>query len=242
METRKEAKAFISTTFAGPKNGPARGRVTPQRALRLEHNFYKRQQQQIPEKPTTTANNLTEKAMTDINEVKILLSINRAADLLEKDRATLVRALRHTRPNGYQGEQPRWMLQTIVDALAVKPSERRETGRYRDRYRLRASKALDALLAEFEELVVQIGDETSPDKRRQMALALAPLLDEFQTTYQGVGRALRVDPDVLGARADLIASEMLDEVAEAAQWGDRGGFFAEMVAAMQVHADDGEAV
>jgi len=33
-------------------------------------------------------------------EMKNLFSINRAADLLEKDRATLVRALRHVPPDG----------------------------------------------------------------------------------------------------------------------------------------------
>jgi hypothetical protein len=73
-------------------------------------------------------------------EVKNLFSINRAADLLEKDRATLVRALRHVPPDGYQGGQPRWRMPTIMHALAIKPQARRDTGKYRDRYRIGRSK------------------------------------------------------------------------------------------------------
>ncbi|MGY3149619.1 hypothetical protein ACVWYQ_006618 [Bradyrhizobium sp. USDA 3397] len=43
-----------------------------------------------------------------------LFSINRAADLLERDRATLVRALRHLPPEGYTKHgHPRWSMQTI---------------------------------------------------------------------------------------------------------------------------------
>jgi hypothetical protein len=51
--------------------------------------------------------------------MKHLFSINRAADLLEKDRQTLVRALRHVEPDGYERGHPRYTLKTITDALAV---------------------------------------------------------------------------------------------------------------------------
>jgi len=39
--------------------------------------------------------------------------------LLEKDRQTLVRALRHVMPDGYERGHPRYTLKTITDALAV---------------------------------------------------------------------------------------------------------------------------
>jgi hypothetical protein len=51
--------------------------------------------------------------------VKNLFSINKAADLLERDRATLVRALRHVKPDGHQRGQPRYTMRTITDALAA---------------------------------------------------------------------------------------------------------------------------
>jgi hypothetical protein len=175
--------------------------------------------------------------------MKNLFSINRAADLLEKDRATLVRALRRVPADGYERGQPRWRMPTIIDALAIKPQARRETGKYRDRYGIRRSKALDGLRVMFEKQVALISAEKSPAKRREMSIALAPLLHEYQTTYLDIGRSLRIaDDDVLVARAELIWSEMMDEVSDAADWpryGDGADFFIRMIEAMP-HADDDE--
>jgi hypothetical protein len=162
-----------------------------------------------------------------------LFSINRAADLLEKDRATLVRALRHVAPDGHEGGQPRWRMPTIVDALVVKPHARRETGKFRDRYSIRGSKALDGLRLTFDKRIASIGDEKSIDKRREMALAIAPLLQEYQAAYLATGRSLQIeDDDVLGARADLILDEMLSEVSAAAEWPRHDDFAVKMINAM----------
>ena len=172
-----------------------------------------------------------------------LFSINKASGLLERDRQTLVRALRHVPPDGYRGDQPRWRMPTIVAALAMKPQERREAGKCRDRYGIRGSQVLDALRATFVKRVKQIGAEPLCDKRREMAVALAPVLQQYQTAYLDAGRSLGIaDDDVLGARAELIWSEMMDEVAEAAEWPRHGeDFFLTMIEAMRPygpHADD----
>src|SRR6516164_5736443 len=119
-------------------------------------------------------------------EMKNLFSINRAADLLERDRATLVRALRHVPPDGYERGQPRWRMPTIIDALAVKPQARRETGKFRDRYSLR-SRVLDDMRRTFEEEVALIGAEPSLERRREMSIALAPLLEQYQAAYLEIG-------------------------------------------------------
>jgi hypothetical protein len=172
-----------------------------------------------------------------------LFSINRAADLLERDRATLVRALRHVPPQGYTKHgQPRWCMQTIRNALAVKPQARREAGKYRDRYNIGRSKALDGMRVMFEKQVALISAEKSPAKRREMAVALAPLLAEYQDVYLQIGRSLRIaDDDVLDARAELIFSEMMDEVSEAAEWPRHGDdFWTTMIEAMPFHGDDDE--
>jgi hypothetical protein len=173
-------------------------------------------------------------------EIENLFSINKAADLLERDRATLVRALRHVPPDGYQGGQPRYTMKTITDALAVKPHERRETGKYRDRYSLGRDKALDGLRLMFEKGVASISAERSLDRRREMAVALARLLQEYQSLYLSTGRSLGIaDDEALGARADLILAEMLDEVSEAAEWQCHGDdFFVTMIAAMDPQADE----
>jgi hypothetical protein len=46
-----------------------------------------------------------------------LFSAFAAADLLERDRQTVRRALRHVPPDGHERKQPRWRLKTIVDAV-----------------------------------------------------------------------------------------------------------------------------
>lgn len=175
--------------------------------------------------------------------MKNLFSINRAADLLERDRATLVRALRHVPPDGYQAAQPRWRMATIVDALAIKPKARRKTGKFRDRYSIGRSKALDGMQCIFEKQLGLISAEKSLNKRREMAVALAPLLQEYQATYLDLGRMLRlVDDDVLSARADLIWQEMMKEVGEAAEWPrDGGDFWIKMLESMPSYTEDDEA-
>ncbi len=175
--------------------------------------------------------------------MKNLFSINRAADLLERDRATLVRALRRVPADGYEGGQPRWRMPTIVDALAMKSQARCEAGKYRDRYNISRSKALDGMRVMFEKQVALISAEKSLDKRREMAVALAPLLEEYQATYLDVGRSLRiVDDHTLGARAELIWTEMVEEVSEAAEWSRHDGqFLIRMIEAMGPHVDDDEA-
>ncbi len=46
-----------------------------------------------------------------------LFSAFGAADLLERDRQTVRRALRHVPPDGHERKQPRWRLKTIIDAV-----------------------------------------------------------------------------------------------------------------------------
>src|SRR5205823_2931946 len=125
---------------------------------------------------------------------KTLFSVNAAAILLEKDRATLVRALRRVPADGTERGQPRWKLPTIISALAVRPEARRESGLYRDRYNL-YSPVLDGMRREYEKQVALISAEPSPDRCRAMAVALAPLLRDYQVAYRDVGRSLHMDDD-----------------------------------------------
>jgi hypothetical protein len=173
---------------------------------------------------------------------KTLFSINRAADLLERDRQTLVRALRHTPADGIERGQKRWFWKTIVAALAVPPQQRREIGRALDRYAIPSAK-LAEMRAEYEERVEEIAAEPSPDRRRKLALKLAPALQAFQIAYLETGRRLRIAPDdVIGARAELVFQELMSEVAEAAQWPRHGdGFFLAMLQAMPSDDDGNEA-
>jgi len=171
-----------------------------------------------------------------------LFAVNRAAYVLGKDRATVTRAVRFVPPDGYQGNHPRWTMASITAALALTPQARRNARKSWNRYRI-PSKALGELRFNFEKQVALISVEPSLDRRREMALALAPLLHEHQTTYLDIGRSLRIaDDDVLGARAELIWSEMMDEVSEAAAWPlHSDDFLLNMIQAMPSHPDDDEA-
>jgi len=51
--------------------------------------------------------------------MKTLFSINKAAELLEKDRQTLVRALRHVKPEGHERGQPRYRKRSPTRSPAI---------------------------------------------------------------------------------------------------------------------------
>ena len=68
-------------------------------------------------------------------------TINRCAEMIEKDRATLARALRGVPPDGGTPKRPLFKLATVVKALiahAAKPDGRRGNG---DEARLAAERA-----------------------------------------------------------------------------------------------------
>jgi phage terminase Nu1 subunit (DNA packaging protein) len=73
--------------------------------------------------------------------MNIPFSINRAADLLERDRQTLVRALRHVPPDAGTPKRPLYRLATVVKELVAheaKPDGRHGKG---DEARLAAERA-----------------------------------------------------------------------------------------------------
>jgi len=166
-----------------------------------------------------------------------LVSSYRASQLLRRDRQTVERALRTLVPDRIDDRGRRyWYLSRIADAVAKGPQARREVGRYRDRYRI-IDQALDRLLAAFEANVALIAAEPSSERRRELALELAPSLAEFQAQYLATGRALHVDDHALGARADLVWNELMSEVSDAAGWPRDDGFFTAMFQAQWPDAD-----
>jgi hypothetical protein len=156
-----------------------------------------------------------------------------AARVLQRDRQTVVRVTDRLHPDAYDRQgRPLWHIERIAQALALSPRERRESGRAQDRFAIQ-DKVLCGLRGALDQQLTAIEAETSSERRRSMAFALAPLLQEYQSTYLDVGRQLHVaDDDTLGLRADLILQELIGEIAEAAGREDAGGFFAQMVGAM----------
>jgi hypothetical protein len=76
-----------------------------------------------------------------------LISENKAAQLLERDRGTIKRALHGIAPDGFEGEQPRYKLATVMRAMAA---HTRKTGS-----RSNVS-PIEAELAALEEAVIAV--------------------------------------------------------------------------------------
>ena len=84
--------------------------------------------------------------------MKNLFSINKAADLLERDRQTLVRALRHIPAEGHERGQARWRMKTITEALAAQEARNGGLSQAGDRLRSRLGEIADELEQTHREL------------------------------------------------------------------------------------------
>jgi hypothetical protein len=113
--------------------------------------------------------------------------------LLEKDRATLVRALRHVKPDGRERGQPRYSMRTISDALAANEARNNGTSRGgHDGLRARLGEIADELEQAHEEL----------DTKRELIQA-QPTLDAKQP-YSRAAMQVLERISALHAEADEI--------------------------------------
>jgi hypothetical protein len=104
-------------------------------------------------------------------------SVNGAADLLERDRRTIRRALAMVPPDAKESGNPRWRLRTVLDAL---DAHERRTGHERSGMR---HGDRDAVLDEIERLGAkldagfgQMAGEPDVARRRKMASQVGPLV------------------------------------------------------------------
>ncbi|MET4296680.1 hypothetical protein ABIB06_007471 [Bradyrhizobium sp. LB8.2] len=94
-----------------------------------------------------------------------LVSAFGAADMLELDRQTVRRALRHVAPDGYEKKQPRWRMPTVIDAV------NRHLGRNNMSWPADQSH-LDIAFAELDEDCAGLGSIPDLEARRQEARRL----------------------------------------------------------------------
>jgi hypothetical protein len=137
-----------------------------------------------------------------LTRVKNLFSINGAADLLERDRATLVRALRHILADGHERGQPRYRMKTITDALAA--HEARNNGSSRvghDRLRSRLGEIADELERTHEELDAKrelIKAQPTLDAKQPHARAAMKVFERLDRLYKEANEImLEIDPSTL---------------------------------------------
>jgi hypothetical protein len=124
-----------------------------------------------------------------------LISAFGASDLLEVDRQTVRRALRHVAPDGYEKKQPRWRMKTILDAID------RHLGRNSAAVAT-AQTALDALFEQFDNGCKSLGRLPDLEARRREARQLMVLLVELDEAMRADARARREDELRASLRCD----------------------------------------
>jgi hypothetical protein len=128
-----------------------------------------------------------------------VFSINGASEILERDRRTIARAMRHVTPDAKERGQPRWRMKTILDALGQTgvQTERRNDGGSQRAF-------LNSLYEQFDAAYDRMRAEPSLEKRRAMTLKLAPLIEQTDRLQREVSAA-EGEPELLTQlRADKI--------------------------------------
>jgi hypothetical protein len=131
--------------------------------------------------------------------MKNLFSINKAADLLERDRATLVRALRHAKPDGRQRGQPRYTMRTITDALTAQDARNNGSSQSgHDRLRSRLGEIADELERAHKELDAKralITAQATLDAKQPYSRAAMKVFEQLAALYDEADAVmLKVDP------------------------------------------------
>jgi hypothetical protein len=124
-----------------------------------------------------------------------LISAFGAADMLELDRQTVRRALRHVSPDGYEKQQPRWRMKTIIAAVE------RHLGR-NNGVVAPTQTALDALFEQFDSACKGLDRLADLEARRREARRLMALLFELDAAMRADARARREDELRASLRCD----------------------------------------
>jgi hypothetical protein len=109
-----------------------------------------------------------------------LYSSHAASEILEKDRQTLTRALRGVRPDAMENHQPRYRMQTILDAMAMHQGTASRDGLDRETHDLIHD--LEICFEQFDAGLARCTAEPDIDKRRALesVLKVGPLIGEME--------------------------------------------------------------
>jgi hypothetical protein len=124
-----------------------------------------------------------------------LISAFGAADMLELDRQTVRRALRHVSPDGYEKKQPRWRMKTIIAAVDKHLGRNSVTTKP-------VETPLQALFDEFDSGCKELGGLPDLAVRRREARRLMAVLVELDSAMRADARARREDELRASLRCD----------------------------------------
>jgi len=174
-----------------------------------------------------------------------VFSENALAEMLERDRATIKRAMRKVPPDATERKQPRWKLTTALEALDRLPGSHNAKNHRRnndvgivvhhnwlDANNWRDARIVAALVG-FNEALTEMKTIEDIEQRRAFAIEkLAPLIafhdknfGAWETDNPAPGRFAN-DTDSVCARVCLLWSQQIEEAGEACGWtGDEGRKF-----------------
>jgi hypothetical protein len=133
-----------------------------------------------------------------------LFSAFAAATLLERDRQTIIRALRNVAQDGAENGQPRWKLSTIVAALQRNSTSGTTAA---------TSNPLPECAMFNQAFAALVALPTLP-ARREAAIKIMPVLNAMVGAVGAAG----CDPDAAGARGDLLYQTSLAGFQGPCEW------------------------
>jgi hypothetical protein len=139
-------------------------------------------------------------------------AVNGIADLLERDRATVIRALRDVPADAVERGQPRWKMVTAVAAL----HDHRRPDDGHDR-----SQMDPQLAAAYEQVDVASSAMRKLETvgaRRHAAKAMGPLIAATDAMARRVGLANGNDPELVHLRADKLYQLCLRRLEVPCDW------------------------
>jgi hypothetical protein len=125
-------------------------------------------------------------------------SLNAIAELLERDRATVIRALRDTPADATERCQPRWKMATAVAALGQHNRNASGGGNIGGDI----DPGLSAAFARFDTAYDEMKSLRSLTARRKASIALRPMISRMDQMLRAHGRAIGAGDELADLRAD----------------------------------------
>ena len=141
---------------------------------------------------------------------------NALAEMLEKDRGTVVRALRNTPPDATVGKRDQWKLSTASAAMANHSAMAVGSGNSRNQ--TGSNQQLEALSDRFYAAEAAMKKLKTLPARRAAAVAMHPLIVKYTETLRRVGIASGKEPEYADLLADKSFMLMLRSFEEPCSW------------------------
>jgi hypothetical protein len=129
-------------------------------------------------------------------------SINGAAELLERDRRTITKALRHVKPDAHENRSPRWRLPTILNAMEVTNNHSRN------------GQLIDQIEADFEAFdagFAKLQAEPNLERRRQLdkRLGVGALIGDLDRQMTKANAAIGEERGLGAIASDKLVGDLI---------------------------------